>query len=91
MARDTGPAPYIQSSLPILEGGSIRYLQNEFGRVETASKSSTDMVPCPAVAAPKIPRDGMVRLARAPWRPIGGTVDAWVWFDLPSATWKAFP
>lgn len=89
MARDLGPQPYVQSLLPITPDGYQRYYQNEFGRVEVSTKSIYDMVPCPATAAPKVPRDGMVRLSRSPWRPVAGTTtDAWVFYDLPSASWK---
>ena len=88
MARPRELVPYERSALPIIEGSDIRYLQNELERVEEAFADLVLMTPQVATAAPRIKRDGMIRLARAPWRPIGGTIDAWVYWDAPTATWK---
>lgn len=89
MARPTTLQAYRRSPLPLIEGGDLRYYQAELAEIETAFAELVLMVPQPAIVAPKVVRDGMQRLARSPWRPIGGSVDAWVFWDAPSGTWKA--
>lgn len=89
MARSSPPTPYTPSTTPILAGGDDRYLQEELARIQTSITSLVRMCPQVATTPPKEPADGMVRLSRSPWRPIGGTVDAWVYYDAASTSWKA--
>lgn len=81
--------PYVRGPVPTLPSASGVWFPTELGKIATASAQVTAMTPQPATAAPSGPQDGMTRLARAPWRPVGGSVDAWVYFDAPSGTWKA--
>ncbi len=81
--------PYVRGPVPTLPSTSLTFLPTELGKIASASAQVTAMTPQPAIAAPNAPQDGMTRLARAPWRPIGGSVDAWVYYDAPSKTWKA--
>lgn len=84
----TFPVPFLRSLQPLLEGGEPIYLRNELNNVETAINSILLWLPQPATKAPAEVADGMVRLSRAPWRPVvGTTTDAWVFYDAPSGSW----
>lgn len=87
MARPTLLQPYVRNSLPLMPDGDVRFLQDELQRVEAAFADITSMVPQVATVAPKLPRDGMIRLARSPWRPVGGTVDIYVYWNAPTSAW----
>lgn len=92
MPRSSLPAGYAQRPQPILEGRDKQYLDQELTAVGVAIGSLLRMTPQPATVAPKAPADGMIRLSRSPWRPLSGqTVDAWVYFDGPTAAWKPMP
>ncbi|MDT8277431.1 hypothetical protein RQ734_15265 [Roseomonas mucosa] len=82
---------YLVGDRPVLPGSEPQYLQEELRRIASALRDAQDYAPQPAISAPSRPRDGMQRLARAPWRPVGGTEDVWVYFDGPSNTWKRLP
>jgi hypothetical protein len=69
--------------------GLTLYLKNELAKVAACTETLALMTPQPAVKLPPQIADGMIRLARSPWRPVSGqTVDEWVYYDAPSATWK---
>lgn len=78
------PSPLV----PVLSGGAERYAQLTLSNVQTVAQNTMAMTPQAATAAPATPLDGMVRLARSPWRPVSGqTVDAWVYFDAALDEW----
>ena len=87
MSRPTTLRAYERGTPPLLEGGDPRYLQDELGRIESSLSDAFALIPQPATTPPKTLHDGMQRLARAPWRPVGGTVDLWVYWDALGARW----
>ena len=90
MPRPSLILSYSKGAQPTIPGAESRYLQDELDKLERAIAAIASMTPQPATVAPRAPLDGMVRLARAPWRPLGGTVDLWVYWDATSGTWVAF-
>lgn len=84
------PIPaYKQGILPLLPGGEGPFAQREFDKLETVLSSHTDMLPQAATKAPSVLADGMIRLARNPWRPVSGqTVDKWVYYDAAGGIWR---
>jgi hypothetical protein len=88
-AKSTAPTAYSTSVQPILPGGADAYVQKELGRIQAAIKATQALTPSAAVKAPEKPVDGMMRLARFPWRPVSGqTADAWVYYDAVGAAWR---
>ena len=87
MSRPTPLQTYERATVPLIEGGDWRFLQEELGRIETALHDVFLMIPQPCTVPPKTLLDGMQRLARSPWRPAGGTVDTWVYWNAATATW----
>ncbi|WP_458098621.1 hypothetical protein [Roseomonas sp. WA12] len=85
MAR---PGAYLRGSRPTLAGGDMPFVMEELRRIEVAFREVSEQVPQPAIIEPTTRRDGMIRLARAPWRPVGGDADVWVYFDGPANIWK---
>ncbi len=84
-----GAPPLRLSPLPVDSAALPIWLQGASRMIETTVAEISLMTPQAATAAPKTVRDGMVRLARSPWRPASGqSADAWVYFDAPSGTWK---
>lgn len=81
---------YQAPSVPIITANDNgRALNAELRTLQAVLASTQAMITQAATAAPSQPVDGMVRLARAPWRPVAGvTTDAWVYFDSPSNAWK---
>lgn len=59
----------------------------ELRRIGDAINEVTDLLPQPAASEPRTPRKGMIRLAVEPWRPLGGTEDAWVFWN--GSAWTA--
>lgn len=90
MARPTPPLTYTRNPQPLLPGADARYLQDELAKLEQVLANIALLTPQVATAAPKTLVDGMIRLARAPWRPTGGTADLWVRYDAAAGTWTAF-
>lgn len=89
MAATPPLVPYTRNPLPILDGGTTVYNNNELLRIQAAFQALVAMTPQSATKAPTNPTDGMMRLSRDPWRPVGGTtVDAWVYYDGAGATWR---
>lgn len=87
-ARSALPFPYtVPASPPTIPGGEQRFMQAELVKIAASITSIARLTPQPATEAPKAPVDGMIRLSRSPWRPVGGTVDAWVFWDGPTSTW----
>lgn len=89
-ARPTAPAPYTPGDIP--NGEDLHpVLTDELRKIAGAMTSVGRMTPQAATAAPKTLVDGMVRMARAPWRPAAGqTVDEWVFYEASSGTWKRY-
>ena len=87
MSRVTPLQNYERATVPLLDGGDWRYLQDELQRIELALRDAFLMIPQPCSVPPKTPLDGMQRLARSPWRPVGGTVDTWVYWNAPTSMW----
>lgn len=89
MAYAPGPMEiYVSNVNPILDGGQATFLLNELSRIQDVFKSTQEMIPQASTKAPTTPKDGMIRLARAPWRPVAGqNVDQWVFYDGASNQW----
>jgi hypothetical protein len=89
-APSTAPTPYAVSALtPILAGGQDRYYGQQLSLISISISSLIALTPQAATAAPKTPIDGMVRLARDPWRPVAGqTTDQWVYYDAAGKVWR---
>ena len=89
MSRATPLQNYERATVPLLDGdgGDWRYLQEELGRIEASLHDAFLLIPQPAVSVPKALLDGMQRFARSPWRPVGGAVDVWVYWDAKAAVW----
>lgn len=69
--------------------GTNPAIVQELRRIEASLRDLADYAPQPAIREPSKRRDGMVRLARSPWRPVDGqTADAWVYFDGTDNEWK---
>ncbi len=86
------PPPYIPTPMPLLPSGLGPYAQREYEKIGRSLNALVLLTPQGANAEPKTLMDGMVRMSRAPWRPlVGQTDDAWVFYDGPSQTWKPFP
>lgn len=85
----SAPTPFQRSPQPLIDGGDGAYLRTELQNVHAAIESTQLFTPCPAIKAPASPVDGMIRLARKPWRPVAGqTVDKWVYYDGVGAVWR---
>lgn len=68
--------------------GTPASLAEEFRRLDAALRDLTDFAPRAATREPTKGRDGMIRLSRAPWRPVlSQTVDRWVYFDGATNKW----
>ena len=90
-ARPTTPGTYSPRDVP-RDDDISPFLTDEFRQIGATLAGLVRIIPQPATAAPKNPVDCMVRMSRSPWRPlVGQTVDTWVYYDAPSATWKALP
>lgn len=89
MATQRPLVAYVPLPTPTLPDAAGLYLTRELQRIQNSIAGLITMTPQPATSAPSSVFDGMIRLARSPWRPIGGSVDAWVYYDGPSRTWKA--
>lgn len=87
-APPAAPAAYAPGVNPATPEDLLLYVGDEVRKIAVTLATLTRLTPQTAVKAPLLVVDGMVRLARSPWRPAGGVVDAWVYYDLPTATWK---
>jgi hypothetical protein len=73
------PKPYQTRSPPSLPDPTNSYLTLELRSIQETLRGVLDMMPQDAIAAPAAPREGMMRLAKSPWRPVAGqTADKWV-------------
>lgn len=72
------PTPYEPGPRPLLEGSEMDYVAQELRRVAASLADLCRMVPQASQIVPLDPVEGMIRFAKSPWRPIGGTVDTWV-------------
>lgn len=88
--KSTLPTPPSQGALPLIEGEGAQVWAN--ARIKSLLNSVTSLIACAvsnSMAAPKIPQDGQLILARAPWRPVAGqTADAWCYFDGAAGIWR---
>ena len=78
---------YLALPPPLLEGGDDVYLQRELDRLAAVVNANALYLPQPATRAPTNPQVGWIRYAQSPWRPIGGSVDAWVYYT--GSAWAA--
>ena len=85
----TDVVAYVPTPQGSLNAADPAYLQRELAKISKAITTINALLPQAATVEPRNPSDLMVRLARSPWRPIGGTVDRWVYYDAPSASWLA--
>lgn len=91
MARQSGISTYQRTPSSTLDPNNPVYLAGELDRIEDSLRDLVLAAPQASTAPPKALRDAMVRLARYPWRPLGGADDRWVYYDAPTKTWKAMP
>jgi hypothetical protein len=83
-AKQAVPAPYTPGPT-VHDWDSLR---NELFRLQTVVQSLLVVVPQVAVEPPRTPLEGMIRLARTPWNPLGPG-DRWVQYR--GGSWVAFP
>jgi hypothetical protein len=83
------PAGYTRGELPLLPNGEGPFVRGELDKIQDSIASIIEMTPQGTTFAPRTPRHGMIRLAMDPWRPIGGSVDVWVYYDEDAAAWAA--
>ena len=88
MARPTAPVAYVQGVIPTETTDLSLFTSDELRKVASSIAMLVLMTPQACTSAPKVLVDAMPRLARSPWRPAGGTIDAWVYYDQPTASWK---
>jgi hypothetical protein len=72
------------------EGVAVqRHLAEELRAVQETLEGVLDMLPQSASEAPPRPRNGMIRRAESPWRPVvGQTTDRWVIYDDATPGWS---
>lgn len=88
--KPSAPTPPSQGAMPILEGEGAQTWVNK--RVKSILTSLASLIQCAvsnSMAAPKVPQDGQLLLARYPWRPVSGqTTDQWVYYDGAAGIWR---
>ena len=89
MSKVTAAPANYTPTIGVLPDPAGTGIANGFKASATTLRATNAFLPQVATVAPRNPPDGAQRLARAPWRPIGGTADVWVYWDEPSASWKA--
>lgn len=83
------PIGYRQGVLPILQGGAEVFAQRQFAQIAATIEDLLLLTPQAATKEPPQLRDGMLRLARAPWRPVlGQDEDRWVYWDGAGQVWR---
>ena len=76
------PTPYRPAAPPTIPGGDRMFFLEEFTKLRRTLAEVQDMLPEKTNAAPGRPREGMVRKALSPWRPVvGQTTDKWVIYN----------
>ena len=89
MPRVVAIPPYLPAIVPTDSDDLLTFLGDDLRKVSVTIAALIRQTPQPATSAPKLPADGMQRLARAPWWPAAGQVaDAWVYYDAPTTSWK---
>lgn len=80
------PSPYLRRTPP---SGAVspEYLRVELSNLQTTLTQVLDMLPQVASVAPAQPQEGMIRFAKAPWRPIAGTTNNG-WVIYVTGSWK---
>lgn len=88
--KPSAPTPPTQGAMPILEGEGAQVWAA--ARIKSLLNSVSSLIACAvsnSKAAPKVPQDGQLLLARDPWRPVAGQVaDAWVYYDGAAGIWR---
>lgn len=88
--KPSAPATPSQGSMPIMGGEGAQVWA--YARIKTMLNSIASLITCAvsnSMAAPKVPQDGQLLLARAPWRPVSGqTADGWVYYDQAAGIWR---
>ena len=88
MALQITPTAYKPRAAQATPVPSTQYLQQELERISVVTNNLALMIPQVATKAPAVVSDGMIRLARSPWRPVAGTTtDAWVFWDAVHDAW----
>lgn len=78
-AAGTIPTPYVLGNLPARDDGWPLWTRQELGKVKETLDTLIILTPQAADRAPARLIEGMIRLAKAPWRPVAGqTTDQWV-------------
>ena len=80
----TIPTDYVPGPSPLSAEGYPVYVRAELNEVARAIESILVLLPQAAVKAPVRPVENMIRYAKAPWRPLGGTTDRMVMYAAGS-------
>ncbi len=65
------PRPYQRGLRPSLNADNGVYLEEELRRIEQCLHDISQVIPQTALKEPENPYEGMIRLAKAPWKPVG--------------------
>ena len=76
--KGTVPTAYVPGPSPASPAGYPVYVQTELAKIATAIATICTLLPQAAAVAPARPVENMIRFAKSPWRPIGGTTDRMV-------------
>lgn len=86
----TSLVPGIKATLPTTLQGALPAANGQFGKLRDSINNLNVFAPITATQAPPgDPSDGMIRLAKSPWRPVSGqTQDAWVYYNAHAGAWE---
>lgn len=82
---DLMPRHYRRGLRPSLPGGEGVYLEEELRRIEEVLQDILKAVPQVAYTVPENPVEGMIRLAKAPWKPF--LERDWAWVTYKDGAW----
>lgn len=89
MTKSSSPPLYTVAAPPSIPGGDAIYLASQLTAIANSLSGLRTLAAQSATVAPKVLLDGMIRLARNPWRPVAGqTADAWVYWDAAGSVWR---
>lgn len=88
--KSSTPPGTPQGVQPLLGGnGAQVWARDRVVSLVKAAQQLAAMAVSNALAAPVVPQDGMIRLARWPWWPVSGqTADGWVFYDMAGGVWR---
>ena len=91
MAQQIVLSAYKPTAAQSTPTASTQFVQQELSRISASMANLVRMTPQVATKEPSVVNDGMIRLARSPWRPVAGTdTDAWVFWNAASGAWELF-